>query len=206
MPQVIQKDDGTEMEVYTADEYTAVKTAGETAAKTAKDEADVARKEAETAKAEATRIARLHADQANNFKRYKDMTEEEKAKLTSNEVEARKIAEAAEDRARALEDSYNKDKEVAVTALKMKALAKYSAGDDELKKKLEENWDLINIKGTDEDTINRRAEMAFNMTGTKRNNPLRQSWSGDAPNKGGEKFGDTERAKTVDKLIGEIKF
>src|SRR5436190_1115560 len=89
-----------------------------------------------------------------------------------------------------------RDKEV--ETLKTKAIDAYSKGDEDLKKKLTENYDLVKIDGVDQDSIQRKVELSYNMLGLGKPkiNPFSQHYVGEAPNKGmEEKFADTDKGK-----------
>lgn len=175
---------GQEIEVYTADEL-AVKEA----------EATTAKAEAEAARIEADKYKRVASEQTQNFKKLNEMSDAEKAKMTAEQIEDRKRWEAAEARATALEDSINNDKKARVQSDTAAALAKYHGGDDKLKAALEENFKLINLEGTDKETIEKRAKMAADMYKgqTGRVNPLMASMSGGSP-------GHQEKSKTEEFL------
>lgn len=202
MPFKIQPDDGgEEKEVYGADEFQAVqKEAAE-----AKAQAEAMRTQADEARKAAEDAKRVAAEQTQNFKKLRDMTEEEKSKLTADQISVKAQAEAAEARAQALEERWNNETKSRVEKAKEKSLAAFHRGDAELKKKLEENYELVKLEGTDEDTIARRAELAYNMLGTgkPRINPLTQSFSGEAPNAlTDEDFSKTERGQAALREMG----
>lgn len=177
-----------EIEVFTADEM-AIQTAAATEAKTA----------AETARAEAEKLKVVVAEKTNNFKKLNEMTDAERTALGAEKLEAIKRFEAAEARATALEESINSDKKARVESDTASALAKYHGGDEKLKAALEENFKIINLEGTDKETIEKRAKLAADMYKgqTGRANPLMASMSGGSP-------GHQEKSKT-EEFLGSDK-
>lgn len=203
MPQKITVE-GNEMEVYTSEELTAREQA---AAAAIEEKYKPVVEENTKTKGELAQERKFRAEQAINFKKLRDMTPEEKKDLSPTDIENRRIAEQTADELTQLKKEKEDDAKIHSEKLKTNAIKRWAGEDADLKKKLEDNWEIINLKATDEDTAAQRAEMAMNMTGLRKNNPLRQSWSGDAPKKGIEdNFKETERGKAADKLIGEIKF
>lgn len=204
MPTKFTVDGGTEAEYYTPEEVTARE---EAAAKAAEEKFKPITDELGKTKDELAQERKFRAEQAQNFKRLRDMTPEEKKDLTPADIESRRIAEENADELKRLKEERDTETKTRAEKLKENAIKHWSGTDADLKKKLEENWDLINLKSTDEETAAQRAEMAMNMTGLRKNNPLRQNWNGEASKKGIEdNFKDSERGKSADKLIGDIKF
>lgn len=184
--------EGKEIEVFTPEEVEAQK---QEALKSVQEELD--------------KTKRVISEKNENFKRYKDMTEQEKEMYSAGELEARRLAEAAEARAQALEEQYNKDKKAVFDKAKEGRIARYAGGDEALKKEIEANFELINLEGADEETAKRRVDLAFNMTGKGKINPLTQDYGrGEAPKQKDttEKFAESDKGKEGMKQIGEIKF
>lgn len=206
MPFKVQDESGKEIEVYSPEEVNVHKQEVETfKAKALENEKAVTE-----ARAEAEKYKAVIAEKNDNFKRFKDMTEEEKKTLTAKDIENIKRAEAAEAKALELEDKFNKDVESRKESAKTKAIEAYAHGDEELKKKLLESYDLVKLDGTDEDSIKRKVELSWNMLGLGKPkvNPFNQSYDGgDAPNKGlSDKFVETDKGKAGLAAMGEIKF
>lgn len=163
---------GQEKEVYTAEELAAKDT-----------EATTAKTALEAANAEVAKLRTVVAEKTDNFRKLNEMSAEEKAKMTSEQIEDRKRWEAAEARAAALEQSINDDKKARIESDTAAALAKYHGGDEKLKAALEENFKLINLDGTDKETLEKRAKMAADMYKgqTGKPNPLMASMNGGGP-------------------------
>lgn len=199
----ITTEDGKEMEVYTPEEVSEFQKQAEEH-KTA---AELARAEADEAKQNVTKMQGVLADKNENFKRYKDMTEEEKSRLSAEHIEAIKRSDAAEAKASALEERLNLDVKQRTESFKNKVVNGYAMGDENVKKQIEENMNLVNLEGTDEETISRKVEIAVNMMGDNKPkfNPFHQSLNGEAP-KADKEFIETDRAKSAQAAMGEIKF
>lgn len=205
MPFKVTDESGKEIEVYSAEEVAA----RDKEVETFKTEAEAKAKEATEARAEAEKANRVLAEKNINFKRYQDMNEEEKKALTAKDIENIQRAEAAEKKALDLEQRYDNDKKAERESLKTKAIDAYSKGDEDLKKKLTENYDLVKIDGVDQDSIQRKVELSYNMLGLGKPkiNPFSQHYVGEAPNKGmEEKFADTDKGKAGLSAMGEVKF
>lgn len=172
---------------------------------------EMAAKDAEivAAKADAENARRVASEQTANFKKLNEMTEAEKATFTAKEIESMKRIEASEAKAAALEDEINNDKKSRVESKKASEIAKYAGSDPEIKKKLEENYDLINLTGTDDATIEKRAKLAANMlTGaTGRTNPLYSPMNGAGPvareSSKTEEFLNSDKAAEARKRMGD---
>ena len=134
-------------------------------------------------KAEIEKSQKVLAEKTENFRRLNDMTEKEKEGFTAKEIEIRRMAEQAEDRAKALETQYQNDTKARADLAKEKAIAKFAGDSADIKQKLADSWDLINLSGTDEATIEKKASLVFNMVtgGSHTPNPLTQEFSGEAP-------------------------
>lgn len=200
-------EDGNEIEVYSQEEFQAKEAEWAKQNEEIKTSAEAARKEADEAKAIVDKMRLDLADKTENIKRYRDMTEAEKEKLTAEQVDAIKRADAADARAAALEEKFNADIQQRVSDTMEKFIRSYAGDDKEIREKIEENMKLININGTDEKSIKQKVELAVNMMGESKPkyNPLFQMVNGDAP-KIKEDFMDTSRAKEAKAAMGEIKF
>jgi len=196
MPFKVTSDEGEEKEVFERSEYEAAlkqereKTQAELAKSWEEKEASY--------KAELEKKNRVLAEKTENFKRLNEMTEEERSKLTAEQVESRKIAEAAEARAKAVEEKYEKEKQESTKKIRERTLKRYAGDNADKVKKLEEMYALINMPESDEESIDARALAAARATGleVKQRNPLNQSWSGEAP-KIGPDFANSERLKAA---------
>lgn len=164
---------GEEVEVYTKDEFdtqnTALKEAGE--ALTASQEA-------------LEKAGKVSAQKTENFKRLNEMTEDERAALKANEVSLFKQNEMLEDKLNTMESKLDEDAKTSLQGKKDALLKKYHNGDEDSKKLLEQNWDLVSLEGVDNDTLAKRAELAASMSKISIENisPLNASIEGSAPN------------------------
>ncbi len=161
------------------------------------------------AQAEIERLGKVTAEKTENFKKLHEMTEQEKASLSAEKIENLKRIEAAEAKAASLEEQINGDAQKRIANDKETALSKFHGGNAELKKALEDNYELINMQGTDTATINARAQAAVNMYNGSvgRANPLMASYGGGAPvhkdvNRT-EEFMKSDKAKNALKMMGE---
>ena len=198
MPKEIINDDGVVETFYTPDEL---------AAKEAEIASSFAEKE-KTFQAEIEKLRKVDIEKTENIKRLRDMSETEKAGFTAKELEARKIAEQAEDRAKALESRYQEDTDKRAKADKDAFIAKMSGGNAEIKQKMIDSWDLINIPGTDTESISARAGAVFNMVtgGSHAPNPLTAGFNGESPaaraQKEDEAFLTSEKGQAALKAMG----
>jgi len=167
--------------------------------------AETAKADAEAARAEAEKYKRVSMEKTENFKRYKDMTEEEKGKLTAEQTEAIKRADAAEAKAAEAEAKVTEFTTKSLESLKNKIIREKSGGDADLQKKLEENWNLINLEGNDEETFQKRGDLAFNMLGLAKpkTSPFNRMGLGDAPPVKGEKFTETDKGKAAEAVLDQ---
>lgn len=190
---------GEEKEYFTPEEIQAKDT-----------ELATAKAEVETAKAEAEKLRRVNSEQTQNFKKLNEMTEAERASYSAKEIESMKRLEASEAKAQALETKFNDENVSRIKTIKQKALERFHGNDDELKAKLEKNYDLINLEGNDEETILERARLANAMEAGKtgRVNPLNSSYSGGAPRtqekSKTEEFMKSEKAQEALRRMGEV--
>ena len=190
-----------EIEAYTPEEFQAAKAESEKAIAASKAELEVAKKETE-------RLSRHISEQKDNFKKLNEMTAEEKAQYSVKEMENVKRVEAAEARAKALEDKVNEDVKNRINSDKERALAKYHGGDKTLKESLEKNFNMINLVGDTTDIIEERARLAANMEKGRIGsvNPLRAPLNGAAPSvqreTTKEEFFKSEKGQRGAKLMG----
>lgn len=190
MPTKVTKEDGTEVEAFLPEEVEAQKA-----------ELEAAQKEVEA-------LRRVSAEKTENFKKLNEMTEAERATFSAKEIENMKRIEAAESRATALEGKINEDTKTRVENDTKAALERYHGGDPKLKEALEKNFKIINLEGTDTETINERARLAASMyTGQSgRPNPLMSPMNGSSPmridqNKTDE-FLKSDKAKKAYEMMG----
>jgi septal ring factor EnvC (AmiA/AmiB activator) len=193
-------DAGEEFDAYTADELAEQKA-----------EVETAKAEAIAAKAEVERLNTHINMQKDNFKKLNELSEEERNKLSAEQIETRKRVEAAEARAQALEDKINEGENTRMKTDKEKALAKFHGGNKELKEALEKNYDLINLVGSSSEIIEERARLAANMEIGKMGNanPLYGNFNGSAPQtqkkNDSEKFFGSDKGKAASAMMGYDK-
>lgn len=130
MPITIDNPNGEgQIDVFTPEEVAAK----EAEAQAAKDA--LAARDAEYKKLES-----IHASQADNFKRFKDMSEEEISKLSAKDIENIKRIEAAEDAAAAAHAKLTEKEQADADAKKATLVQKYTGGDKDLVAKFEEKF------------------------------------------------------------------
>ena len=106
-----------------------------------------------------------------NFKRLRDMTEEEKQKLSQAEIELKKNQEELEERMQTFTESAKKEK-VDI------ALGRFAAGDKDLGDKIMHHFNRLKDEGDSQEAITRRMEDAYMLaTGLNKGavNPIHQS-------------------------------
>lgn len=171
MAQEIENEAGEKVTVYTADELESAKTEAATAA--------IATKDAEIAE-----IKRLKEEQGDNFKRYSQMTAEEKAAHDANTTNLLKREEALMTEIEGLKTTVTEKTKKESDAAKTNALKNIHNGDDKIKTELEKNYDLLSgmPEGSPEE-INARAVAAARMAGITIDprNPLYTAVDGAAP-------------------------
>ena len=167
MPQIIKQEDGTELEVYTKEEVEA------TTSKLSEMESEM------------QRLQQANGEMSLNFKRYRDMTEEEKATLTESEKQANLQMGIMQDQIEEMKKKDQEREEATVKNLKQATIDRYTQGNAEMKEKMEKQWDLVNIDVKDSATATERGRIAFLAAGGVLNdthkNPLFTHYSGDVP-------------------------
>ena len=106
-----------------------------------------------------------------NFKRLRDMTEEEKQKLSQAEIELKMNQEELEERMQTFTESAKKEK-VDI------ALGRFAAGDKDLGDKIMHHFNRLKDEGDSQEAITRRMEDAYMLaTGLNKGavNPIHQS-------------------------------
>lgn len=185
--------EGEEIEVFTQDEIATQLAERDT--------------KLEEATKEVERYKRVAAEQGENFKKLSDMTADEKAKFSTEQIENMKRVEAAEQKVKDIEERYSTDTQNRIKADKENALKRYHGGDEALKKALEENYELINLPGDDTATIFERARLASAMEAGKSGarNPLMTHYGGGAPSTAQktktDEFLGSDKAKKAEELM-----
>lgn len=163
-------DPDKEIEVFTPEEMAAK-------------EAEIKAKEDALAAASADleKERRVSAEKSDNIKRLRDMTEEEKSKMTQEQINAQKLAEQAADEAKQAREELAKERADKETAQKEVLISRFAGQDPELRKKLEDNFNIID-SGKEPD-MGKRMAAAAAMSGIQVNpqNPLTQEFFGSAP-------------------------
>lgn len=195
MPQTIENEEGGSVEVYTKEEVAAQTEAAIAAAKAESDKA-IAEKESEIAN-----LRKVSAEKTENFKKYNEMTEEERKAFDANTVTILRRADSLEEELNktktALAEKEQREKEYSKNSI----LKSIHAGDEKIKTSIEEAYSKLNMPETTPDEIKARAEAAARLAGISMQsaNPLYSSFSGEAPNLKSEKdkeFVETERGKS----------
>lgn len=171
MSQEIENDAGEMITVYTQEEVEAQAT-------------ERANKIAAGKDAEIEKLKRVNAEKTENFRKYNEMTEEERAAHSSNELtliqRSDKLeAELAAEKAARLEREQKEADRVKSSALKT-----FHNDSPEVKEKLETSYAaLAGMPESTPEEITARAQAAARLAGFSidSRNPLYQSVSGDAP-------------------------
>jgi hypothetical protein len=139
----------------------------------------------------------------------KQLSEEEKERLSEKEIELHNAMLAEQERREALEKDIAERNKRDVEARRDSAIKRMVGDNEELKQKVLANYARIKDAEnafTDED-VARVANEAFNMLGEARPDPINSALGdangGNPPQTGtGERFSDTQRGKEVAKAIG----
>lgn len=161
---------GEEKEYYTADELAAKDTEVASAA---------------AAAAEANRkyddLQKIHASQAENFKSYKNMTEEEKSQLSAEKTEMLKRIDEAASAAEAANAKLALKEEAEANAQKSALVQKYTGGDKDLAAKFEEKFETLSGVADMGERAQAAAVLAGIGTQSQQFNPLNQQFNGESP-------------------------
>lgn len=163
MPRTITDDEGNDIEVFTPEEV----------------EAQQAAKVAEIEAAKQAEIERLEAEKAEIEKALAEKDEHVKQKLDefisgkkSVEQKEKTLEEQQAELAARLKEIEEKsaadlaaERNARFNSLKNFMFQQYGAQDEEIKQKLEESYDLINVDVTDEAALQRRVEAAARLAG-----------------------------------------
>lgn len=196
MSMIVQDAEGKDITVYTEDEIQA-----KDAAVAAKD-AEIATKQGEL-----DRLSKIQAEQAGNFKKLKDMTEEEKSKLSADQIAERTRADKLEGELEALKGSIDADKLAAADAAKEAIITRYCGSDKELREKFEKNMGILSIENLEEKAA--AAASLSGLTRGQRMDPLHAPiMNGDAPGHKKEadekkEFLESDKAKAALAAMGD---
>lgn len=141
MPIKVESDDGAEVEAFTKEEMEAEK-------KKIQDEAN-----AKIAANEEHLKTKL-----DDFNKVKSGAELKEQEFNTKIEEAKKISEGAVAKV-------EEERQARFTALKNYIFEQYGGQDPEVKKKLEEAWELVNVPVTNEEDVKRRVKLSADMAG-----------------------------------------
>lgn len=167
MPQLIPQEDGTEKEFYTKEEFESTQT------------------KVTQLESEIRNLQVANGEMSTNFKRYRDMTDEEKSLLTESERTANIQLGILQDELQAMKQKQADDAAATANNLKELTIERYSQGNPEMREKMLKQWEIINIDVVDQRTAQERGRIAFMAAGgvltDSNKNPLFADYSGDAP-------------------------
>lgn len=146
-----------------------------------------------------TKLEGVLERQSTNFKKLRDMTQEEKEMYTEKEMDLMKRQEAYEEQLAKFQEEQLDFKVKQREGTIEKLVTQYAKGDKELADKIRVN--LNSLKGADEVFVEEElaplTQKAFNMLGDERPDPLRT-----AHNAGGD-FGEVQQGGFVDTQAGK---
>ena len=145
MPKVVEDENGKEMTMFSQEELEAAKKAEEERLKT----------EYEAKLAEKDQHVKTKLEEFTKGKTAQELKEIETEKKIE---EAKRIAEEASGRILASESRR-------IETLKRVAMEKFTGNNQELTKKFEDAWGLVNLEIKDDADVARKAELVANMTG-----------------------------------------
>lgn len=202
MPIKVVQDDGTEVEAYTADEVTARETAKAEEAKAAvrkqvEDEfgAKLSEKDQEI---ETQR--RLIQSKGKSIDDLKKIAEDKEQKFSETE---RTLAQLQLDAQQRIEQAEG-EKKASLDRKRAALISEVSGGNKEIEKKLTDNYALINLAETDEDSIKARLQSAMKLTEGVAAQSFTFSGSGAAPvtKPKADNFAETEKGQKIYKRFG----
>ena len=132
---------------------------------------------------EAEKLRKVNIEKTENLKKLRDMSEEDKGRYTAEQIELiRRTEEQAEQLEALRSESVDKEQRE-FERNKEAALKQYHNGNEDMKAKIEANWDLVNLPGTTLDVVAARAEHAARLAQIEmvRSNPLNGHMSGHGP-------------------------
>lgn len=195
----VENEDGKEIEAYTAEEVEAAKEAAK------KEVADVNLKAIADKDIEIARLNKISAEKTENFKKYNQMTDDEKKAYDANTTELLKRndltqAELEEVKTK-LAEKETKEKEYTKNSI-LKGLHN---NDEKTKKTIEDNYSyLAGMPESTPEEIAARAGAAARLAGIQVDprNPLYSAFSGEAPKpkEEGKEFSDTDKGKEAVEL------
>lgn len=198
MPQTIQNDSGEDVVVYTEAELSAQR---EEAASKVKSEFEPVIKAKEE---EIAGLRKVSAEKTENFKKYNELTAEEKKAFDENTTTMMRRADKLEEELGLTKKELADKNERERTYTKDTTLGAFHGGKEDIKKTLEEKYAILSgMPETTPAEIQARATEAAKLAGISVNsvNPLYQGFSGEAPKGKDVNEGDTEKTKEAAELV-----
>lgn len=199
MPIEHEKDDGTKVQAFLPEEVETAKNEAVTAATAAKEE-EFKKLSEDLAKAQ-----KLVVDKTENFKKFRDLTEDEKKTYDTNTLEMMKRADKLEEDLTTERTTREGREKADRDANKTKALASIHMDKADVKKIVEDNYAVLaGMPETTVEEINARAAAAARMGGIVLDtaNPLYQTFTGEAPQYDPNKqYVDTPQGKEASDLV-----
>ncbi len=197
MSEKVEKD-GVEIEMFSAEEVAAAAEAR------AKEEAD---KVAAAKDVEIENLRKVNAEKTENFKKYNEMTEEEKKAYDANTINlirrGDKLEEDLAGERKIREEREKNDRE----NMKNTTLKQIHGGSEEVKANVDKHYAaLAGMPETTQEEVNARAVAAARLAGIviDQRNPLYQTFSGQAPEyKEKTEYTETAEGKEAARLARE---
>ncbi len=192
MAKKFEVEDGKMETFYSAEEIEAAKKA----------EADRVAAEKDT---EIERLKKISAEKTDNFRKYNEMTEEEKKAHSENEIIQIRRNDKLEEELAGVKKVLTEKEERERIYTKDTIMKSIHGDKDDIKKSLEENYAILaGMPETTPDEIRARTMKAANLAGISIEsiNPLYQPMNGDAPvHKQKDDYVETEAGKTAADLV-----
>lgn len=192
MAKEFEVEDGKMETFYSAEEIEAAKKA----------EADRVAAEKDT---EIERLKKISAEKTDNFRKYNEMTEEEKKAHSENEIIQIRRNDKLEEELAGVKKVLTEKEERERIYTKDTIMKSIHGDKDDIKKSLEENYAILaGMPETTPDEIRARTMKAANLAGISIEsiNPLYQPMNGDAPvHKQKDDYVETEAGKTAADLV-----
>ena len=151
--------------------------------------------------AEIERLKQISVEKTENFRRYNEMTEEQRKAYSENELIFIKQNDQLQDKIKTLEETLVKKEERERQEKKMSVFQRFHGGNDEIKNKIDQEYSLLTgMPETTPEEISARAEKAARLAGIviDTRNPIYQPINGEAPvYKENKEFTDTPEGKGV---------
>ena len=177
----------------------------------AEQDAEIEKVKADTTKTvtekdkEIERLTKLNIDKTNNFKKFSEMTEAERAGYDANTLELLKRDDLKQTEIATLKKSLEEKNTKDALALKTGVLTKFHQNDEATKKVIEEKYALLSaMPETTEEEIGKRALEASKLAGISidSQNPLYAVYSGEPPvRKDSKDYTDTAAGEQAAALV-----